>query len=423
MNEHGGVSPEDLKRFLSFQGLDDHQLLLLASKVQVREFSTGQQLFEFGDIDSIEYFLIEGALELHANDGAVRVIADSDDAARRQIARLRPRQYTAIASCRSRVLLLDADILEDLQEDMKSGNEEAEAYFFDEVGSVDELESLQLLSDFQSALRQNKFVLPSLPEVAMRVRKLLEDENSNADRIADAVNSDPAIAAKLIRAANSPLYHGSTTCESTRNAIVRLGLINTKQLVVSFTLRDLFQTKVPALKKQMQEAWKLSVEVAAISFVICRMERERGFYHPPEEVMLAGLLHNIGVIAILAYIETHPSLLKDEEQWQKVIAQLQGEAGAEILTRWRFPDYYIEVAREASDWNRTHSSSADICDIVQVAKLHAFMRNRRPMPVQSMTEVPAFHKLPLGELTPELTIRILDEAKDQINVAKQLLNG
>jgi len=256
-----------------------------------------------------------------------------------------------------------------------------------------------------------------LPEVALKVRKVLEDPNANAEKIATLVNADPAIAAKLIRAANSSIYHGVAQCDTTRNAIVRLGLSNTRQLVVSFAIRDLFESKYPVLKTLMGEAWAHSVEVASISFVISRMTK--GLAFSDEELLLAGLLHNVGVIAVLAFVENKPALIENDEKLRSVIEQLQAEAGATILEHWKFPDEFVQVAKEVSDWTRDPKSSADMCDIVQVAKLQSFMRHRKPLPVR-MDQVPAFHKLPLGELTPELTIQILDDAKSLISETKSL---
>ncbi len=415
------VSPEDLQQFIPFQGLDQHQLLLLASRVGLRQLERGTQLFAVGDIDSNEFFLLHGRLRLESADGKSLEISAGDDAARRQIARLRPRQYTVSTLARSTVIVIDADILEEIQQELGQPHGEEETYFVDEVSSVEEAESQELFSDFQSALQQNKFVLPSLPEVALRVRELLQHGQAHADVIAHVVNSDPAIAAKLIRAANSPLYHGAVQCETTRNAIVRLGLATTQQLVVSFALRDLFDTSSSKLKKRMQQAWQHSVEVAAISFVIARMLES--FELPAEEVLLAGLLHDIGIIAILGYLEAHPLLLQDDSRCETVIQTWRGRTGEQILSRWKFPPVFIKVALQADNWQRGHAGSADICDVVQVAKLHSYIRNRQPMPLARIDQLPAFHKLPLGELTPELTIRILEQAKDQINEAKQLLLG
>src|SRR5690606_27181416 len=132
------------------------------------------------------------------------------------------------------------------------------------VAATTDDESLEMLHAFQRDLEARKFRLTSLPEVALKIRTLLDDEAVNARQLADLINRDPAIAAKIMRAANSPIYLGAAKCETLQNAIVRLGLVTTKQLVVGFTLRDLFQSPVPLLKQLMAEAWEQSTLVAAI---------------------------------------------------------------------------------------------------------------------------------------------------------------
>ncbi len=421
MSKRGVSNPELLRKFLPFQALDEHQLLLLASQMTLWDVPAGTCLFSSGDIDSREFFLGSGALTLTANDGGSRTVEGDDAVAQRQIARLRPRQYTVTALRDSQVFVIDADTLEQLEADTnKDDAGDMEAHFIDSPEDPDEAERAELLAQFRSAVKHNTFVLPSLPEVAMKVRKVLEDENTTAEKISVLVNADPAIAAKLIRAANSSIYHGAAQCDTTRNAIVRLGLVNTRQLVVSFALRDLYQSKYPALKTLMTDTWSHSVEVASISFVISRMTK--GFNFSDEEILLAGLLHNIGVIAVLAFIENKPSLIADQEKLETVIEHLQAEAGATILEQWKFPPEFVEVAREVMDWTRDKKASADMCDVVQVAKLQAYMRNRKRLPMR-MDQVPAFKKLPLGELTPELTIQILDDAKELLSETRAMLYG
>lgn len=418
MNE---LDPERLRQFRPFKDLDSHQLLLLCSRLEYRRAPKDYQLFERGDIDSDEFFLLEGELALISHDG-VRLTIDTDHpSAQGQIARLRPRQYTAVTTKPSELIIVDADIIEALQNQSAEMSIEDHGYGVSEIENFEEAESQELLSGFRTALKRNLFVLPSLPEVALKVRHLLEDENSNADRIAAAVNADPSIAAKLMRAANSPIYHGSTPCDSTRNSIVRLGLVTTRQLVVSFAIKDLFSSASPELQGYMHKAWRHSVEVAAISFVIARMVKDR--HMSPEEAMLAGLVHDIGVIAILAYVDTLPDIDKSSGQVNTIIENLRADVGEMILRQWNFPEEIILAAKSATDWQRSHPFKADLCDIVQIAKLHSYIRNKVHLPIDRIDEVPAFDKLPLGELTPQLTIHILDEAREQIAAIKQVLNS
>jgi HD-like signal output (HDOD) protein len=202
-----------------------------------------------------------------------------------------------------------------------------------------------------------------------------------------------------------------------QNAIVRLGLLTTKQLVIGFTLRDLFQTSAPLLHKLMAETWQQSMDAAAISFVLARHTK----LYDPEEAMLAGLVSNIGVLSVISYAKNYPQLLENEALLHVWIDKLKGEVGAMVLENWQFPDEIVEVARGCEDWGRCPTTRADLCDLVLVATLHSYIGKRRQPAPPRLDQVPAYQKLALGKLTPELTLQILVEAKDQIAQARALL--
>jgi HD-like signal output (HDOD) protein len=418
------LEPARLRQFQPFAKLDSHQLILLASKAKYLKVEKKVQLFSHGDIDTNEFFLLSGEVEMLSADGVRHVVKSSDQTAKRQLARLRPRQYTVTALSACELVVLDADLIEEIQNagmhhDSDGDGYGLNSYGVNEVGSLEEFKSKEILISFRQALQDNSFVLPSLPEVAVKVRRLLEDDDCDVNKISAVVNTDPAIAAKLIRAANSPIYHGSSQCDTTQAAIVRLGLQTTRQLVISFAMKDLFSSSSPLHKKKMQGVWQHSVEVAAISLVISRMVKIPGC--SPDEAMLAGLLHDIGVIAAIGFLESRQQEIESDEKFEATLELMRADAGEAILKLWRFPEAFITAARESKNWMREHRSSADLCDIVQVAKLHSYIRAGHAKLLPRIDKVPAFAKLPLGEVTPELTFKILDESKAQIQEAKHLL--
>lgn len=418
MQKIEGLKPEILKQFQPFQGLDTHQLLLLIKQVKCFSLTAGHKLFQVGDIDSNEYFLLEGEITFISHDGTQHNIKHDQPVARRQLSRLRPRQFTASAASTCKVLIIDADVIEGLQDELTRQHDDQEDYSVNEVESLEALESQELLNRFKSALKRNQFVLPSLPEVAFKVRRLLESDDSSADDIATVVNADPAIAVKLVRAANSPIYHGANACESTRNAVVRLGLDTTRQLVMSFAVHDLFEASTPELKSYMRKAWQDSIEVAAISLVLGRKVRLAG--HSAEEVMLAGLLHNIGVIAVVAFIESGNETI-DADKLPAVIEALAIDASEVILQHWKFSNVFVQVVRESGNWLREHPFDADLCDEVLIARLHHAIRHKRLAELPPLNKISALRRLPLGEVTPELTITILEESREQIDEARKFL--
>ena len=416
MNSPAAVSPDRLRQFTSFRTLSEEDLLVLSGRVAVKEARRGDTLFKCGDIDSTEIFLLGGKLQLIAEDGRERVVEADSEASKMPIARLRPRQYTAKALTTVDYISVDVDLLESLAERQRSADEMDVGYGFEEI-SYQADETDEMLQAFKRDLDARKFRLTSLPEVAQSIRNLLNNDNAGARQIGDLINRDQAIAAKVVRAANSPIYFGAAKCDSVQSAVVRLGLNTTRQLVISFTLRDLFQAPTPLLKKLMAEAWQHSSDVAAISMVLAQHTK----LFNPEEAMLAGLVSNIGVLSVLNYAQNYPQLLNDEKLLLAWIEKLKGEVGALVLEHWQFPEEIVEAARGCEDWMRCPTTSVDLCDLILVATLHSYIGKRKQPTPPRMDQVPAYQKMALGKLTPEMTLQILVEAREQIEQARTLL--
>jgi HD-like signal output (HDOD) protein len=268
-------------------------------------------------------------------------------------------------------------------------------------------------------LKNNRLVLPSLPDVAIRVGRAMRDETTNARKLANIVQTDPAITTKLIRAANSPLYAGVTPVDSCAAAIVRLGADTTHKLVLTFALRELFNTRSKVLKDQMHRLWEHSVKVSAVCFVLGKMS---GRFNP-EHAMLAGLLHDIGNVAILNYAENYTEVANDGEKLAQVMLDLRGRIGSEILRSWGFIDDLILVTEEAENWFRVHDGEADYADLVIVSQLHTFIGSEEMKHLPTLDQVPAVNRLGMGELTPKLSLKILDKAEEKIERAQQMLKA
>ncbi len=404
-----------LKNFQFLKHLTDDQLILLVNKSEILKLKKGDQLIEAGEEDEDEYFLLAGELDLKdpgKKVGGVRTVQANTPDGLKAITRERPRPYQVFAHSPAAVLKVNLEHLKSILSEATVASYEVK-----QILREDQPEDKQLFFDIYSDLRNNKLELPSLPDVALKVRKMI-DGGDNAKTISQAVNTDPAIATKLIRAANSPLFRGTKEFETSAQAIVRLGLQTTKQLVTSFTLREVFKTRAPVIKKRMDELWSHSIEVAAISQVLAK--HLKGL--DPEQGLLAGLLHDIGSVPLLRYAADYPSLVEDPELLNKALAEYAPNLGAVILKRWNFNEDLVAVAQHASDWTREHDGPADYCDLVQVAQLHSYLGKHREG-VPPIDKVPAFAKVSQGKLTPEASKEILDEARQQIDETMQLLTG
>ncbi|MCO6439641.1 MAG: HDOD domain-containing protein [Nitrococcus mobilis] len=120
-------------------------------------------------------------------------------------------------------------------------------------------------------LIQDRLALPSMPEIALRVRQAINDLDAGANEVARIIQADPVVAARIIQTANSVIFLGQKASGSLNGAfIVRLGLENVREVIVAATMRKVFQTKYSLLRRRMVELWAHSTVVAAISAVLSR---------------------------------------------------------------------------------------------------------------------------------------------------------
>ena len=407
------ANPEILARFIPFSECSQDELIVLSDHAWVDEVKEGYVLARAGSVDEWDLYLIEGTLRLVADDGKETFIMGGSRTARAPFGHLQPRHYTISAITPAQFMRVDNTLLKDLTYSGSRAGIRVE-----EGAGAPHMKNTPLFTEIYDDLINDRLVVPSMPEVALKIRHLIEDDDVPIPQLAKVLNIDPAISAKLIKSANGALYHGQPAVDTCARAISRLGLNTTKHLVVSFVMRNLFCEKihVDLLNQHARDLWSHSVEVAAISMALAHVTPGMN----AEEALLAGLLHDIGELVILSYAENYPEMIVDDEALDGVIKHLKAEIGAVILREWQFPDALVEAAYGAEEWTRDSGEKPDYCDVVLVAQLHSFFGTSRMDSIPALEEIPAFSKLAGGNLTPKISMKILDEAKEQILETKQL---
>jgi HD-like signal output (HDOD) protein len=253
---------------------------------------------------------------------------------------------------------------------------------------IDEQAFLQKLYD---AIDKGRLTLPTLPEVALRVRDAVESEDSTAAKVADIIATDAALSARLLQVANSPLYRGRVPIENLQTAVARLGTRLVRSLVVSLIMQQIFQATNDQLDKRFRQIWEDSVQIAAISRVL-----SQGLKHlDKEQALLAGLIHNIGALPILTMAEDYPQLLNDPAELDRVIEQLSPLVGQRILQEWDFSESLIKVPANFLNLAYDGEDQADYVDVVIVGRLQTLMGSDHPVEDVDWNNVPAFAKVGL----------------------------
>ncbi len=411
-----------LRTFSPLKDISREQLNKLALEVEIEQAPAGARLITLGSQDDPPIYLIDGVLRLTAEDGRVKEIRSGDSSSRIPISQLIPHRYEVTALTPVRYMGISSNQVQEIKQDSAPLRSTTPGYAVStkeqeetqETSQIENHISYQFLQDLENDL----LVLPSLPDVAIRISQAVRDDESDARKIADIVQTDPVITAKLIKAANSALYSGQHPIDSCSAAIVRLGTDVVHNLVITFAMKELFESDSGLLQRKMKALWEHSTKVAALCYVLAT--RDRRFN--PEQAMLIGLLHDIGVVAILKYAGTLPLESRQPDIIDKAIYHLRAQAGGMILQKWGFSPEFVVAALEAEDWMRNQNNTPDYCDLVIIAQLHSFVGTEMVLSAPSLAEVPARIRLGLEDLSPRKSLKILDQAKEHIDHAISLLS-
>jgi HD-like signal output (HDOD) protein len=244
-----------------------------------------------------------------------------------------------------------------------------------------------VFQEIRDLLLQGKLELPALPEIALRVRDAAAKPTATVEGIYHIVMKDPSMAAHLVQVASSAGFGGGGV-PNLKDVIRRLGFVRVSKLVTAHSIKPLFTTNHPALMQGMQVVWQSSNDVAATSSVIA----QRFKHLDPDDAMLAGLVHKIGCLPVLALGNHIPQLTTDSYVLVMAMLQLQQEIGVRVMNAWNFPDVIKNAMLEYRDLQREHDGPVDYTDVVQAAWLERQMA-AYPDQAESMKELPVYKRL------------------------------
>ncbi len=189
-----------------------------------------------------------------------------------------------------------------------------------------------LVSKLDRSLAERALELPSLPEVALKIRRALADENVSFSEIVRLLGADPALAARILKVANSAMfYRGSQAITSLHNAVAQLGYKMVRNVALSFAAQQVFiGYGSRELRDHVSAVWQHSVHTAALAHMLARV---RGTLNP-DEAFLAGLLHEVGKLYILMRAKDDPEVLTDEAAFRSVLGEWHPRLGRVVIEAW-----------------------------------------------------------------------------------------
>lgn len=271
----------------------------------------------------------------------------------------------------------------------------------------------QISAEILRALDEDKLVLPTLPEVALKVREVSNDPDVDIATMAKVIENDPAISARIIKISNSPLLRASRPIEDLKMAVSRLGINYTSNLATSLAMQQMFQATSDVVDERMREVWSHSTEVSGIAHALTRHYTKL----KPDQATLAGIVHQIGILPILTFAEDNRRLLKDPAALDQLIDSLHPLLGRRILEAWNFPQELLIVPEEHVNFERERDK-VDYADIVMVASLQSYIGTDHPYTQMDWTQISAFARL---GLSPEINTYEVEDLSADMEAAMAFL--
>ena len=199
------------------------------------------------------------------------------------------------------------------------------------------------MNNLREQIRNAVDDLPPMPTVIIKIQQLLSDPNSNTGQIAELIETDQAIAVKVLKLANSAFYGLSGKVTSIQHAAVILGYKTLGELITIVGFSGLMGKKLVGYGYNSDELWKHSLAAALASKIIAEKIQPEA----TSEMLTAGLIHDIGKIILDPYVfekkKDFQTLLNHEdltflEAEKQILGFDHAEIASEVCKNWKLPD-------------------------------------------------------------------------------------
>lgn len=442
-----------LQQFAPLKNIAEDNVTEISHKTL--RYNADAVIFLQGDLADAVYYLLNGTVEIHPDtddnfdlslSAPTQPKASYEVSAKTSQAHL-PLNYgktfgaTAIAKTNVDVIVVANDLLP-----LWSKQSRANASFIDlmDIKLPPELiGNDEFFVSFTLAYQKNKLQLPSLPHVAIKLRNAMKNDISVREAV-EIIQIDPAIVTKLIQVSNSPLYAPLTPIKNGHDAVSRLGLDATRNLVMSINIKQLFQCKNKQIFELMQQTWKQSIMMSSLCFVLAE---EVGGVNP-EEALLAGLVCDIGIIPLLHFAEQkiveQQKLAEAEQDTQtpkkvsfndlhipieapdlhniiQTLPYLRAPLGKLVLNTLGFTEELADIPYHAENWFYDSGDKIQLIDIVILAKLHSYLGTEKAKELPHINAIPAYSKLKNRKLDADFSLSLLRKAHQRINETMNIL--
>jgi len=238
----------------------------------------------------------------------------------------------------------------------------------DKVGEALNAQRFQMLEDIARELA-GEVVFPTSFEAAIRLRKALLNSNLPIPRIASIVSVEPLVAAKLIHLANSVLYSpDGTPARDLQAAISRLGVNLVRTTALAIAMSQLMRSKEMAIFTDFTQAlWAHTLKTAAAARILARTQTRIN----PDEALLAGIVHDIGIFYLLYRAAEYPEYRDNEQSVLDLVIGWHESIGESLLHVLGLPERIVDAVRDHDQLRTSRDDAMNLSDVIYFANLLA----------------------------------------------------
>jgi HD-like signal output (HDOD) protein len=217
-------------------------------------------------------------------------------------------------------------------------------------------------------LRDERLELPAFPEAVIRIQRVLQSPDTRTEDVVRILSSEPALAARLLRMANSAEFRRvDQNITDLKTAVARMGFNMVRSVAVAFAMRQLWRkdTYTPAAQTQLEQAWEESLAASATCFVIAKRFTRLN----PDQALLTGLLHVLGRLYIV--MRSKDSAELSDTEMRQVIDGWHASIGKAILESWGLPEELQHAVEHQDELEAEHEGAVSMTDVLIAAKLLA----------------------------------------------------
>ncbi len=260
-----------------------------------------------------------------------------------------------------------------------------------------------------------EFDLPSWPDVVVRIRSALQDEECSIDHVVQLIGSEPVLAARILKMANSALISRSEPVRELRSAVNRIGFEMVRSVAISLAMEQVFHGEAAsAAKPYLADLWQHSTKVAALAFILAKRNPRIN----ADEAFLAGLVHDIGKLYVLMRAQNDSVLFDCDDALEEIMGAWHTGIGKAIVESWQLSAELAQAVNDHHMCDVERAGPATLTDVVVVANLLANQESDELDNGVDLDGIPACRRL---GLSAEDCIEIVVASEDEIQELRRAL--